>query len=471
VIPLRSIAVLPFVALGSEEDLTYLGDGIAGEILRGLGRAPDLLVAARSSSFKLRGEDARTVRDRLGVAYVLEGSIQRSGDQVRVTVAMIATLDESTLWSDQFQGDFTDVFAIQDSIAHGVFERLRLEFTSGGARVVNLSTDDPRAFTEYLRGRSAANQRTPAGLQEGISHYTNAIELDPGFAEAHAALAIAHTFQGVALSATSETAYSAALVAAEEALRLDPSNAEAHAALATVRSHWQWDFSGAEEEFQRALALQPQYAGARQRYSQLLQVMGRNDEAIAQAEEALRTDDLSITSHVALSVSYYMAGRYTDALDRLDSALDRFPEAPGIHEIRGWTLRALGRFEEAVEAHQTAVSGGQGLLAEGSLAIALSSAGRLDEARTLVRHLETEDRRFPVLAVRLALVYAHLDEIDTAFDHLERAYERRDPWLTFANIDPAFAPLQDNPRFRDLIERVGLPSGGGGGAGGSEGGL
>jgi len=263
----------------------------------------------------------------------------------------------------------------------------------------------------------------------------------------------------VILSETPGVAYSAALAAADVALRLDPNSAEAHAAMASIMSDWQWDFEGAEQSFQRALALQPQYAAARQWYAQLLQVMGRTGEAITQAEEALRTDELSVSAHAALGISYYMAGRYTEALERLEVARDRFPDAPGTQELLGWTLRELGRFDEAIEAHRAAVAGGQGLLAEGSLALALAAAGRSQEAEAVLRRLESEDGRIGVLAVRLAQIHAHLGDLETAFERLETAFERRDPWMTYAGVDPAFAPLHGDARFDLLIERIGLPSG------------
>jgi serine/threonine-protein kinase len=453
----RSIAVLPFAPVGTGEDLAYLGDGIAGEILSALSRVPGLRLAARSSTFKLRDEDARTVGERLGVAYVLEGSVQQSGERVRVTASMVTTSDESTLWFSQFEGDLTDVFTIQDSIARGVLEGLALEFAAGGAApVVDVSTTDVAAYTAYLRGRSAASSRTPAGLREGIAHFRSAVEQDPAFSEAYAALANAWGFLAIVLAETPDQAYPQARAAAQEALRLDPANAEAHAALANVKSDWEWDFSGAEQEFMRALTLQPQYASARQWYAQLLQALGRTDEAIAQAQEAVRVDALSVTSHVALGISYYMARRHEEALAQLEAARQRFPDAPTTHELMGWPLRELGRFEESIAAHRAAVAGGQGLLAEGSLALALATAGRRREALDVARRLEVEDRQFPVLAVRLALVHARLGDLDTAFGWLEAAYQRRDPWLTFLNADPAFDPLRTDPRFGDLAYRIGL---------------
>jgi serine/threonine-protein kinase len=456
-VPPRSMAVLPFDALSSDEDLTFLGDGIAGEILTALSKAQGLRIAARSSSFRLRGEDARTAGERLGVAYILEGTVQRSGDRVRVTVSMVSTADESTLWSDQYDGDFTDVFDIQDRIARGVIEGLALRFSGGGgARVVEVSTDDPAAYTEYLRGRAATADRSPAGLQEAIGHYERAIGMDPGFAEAYSALAIVHTSRAITLSEVPSVAYRQARDMAEAALRLDPTSAEAHAALANVKSDWEWDFAGAEEEFLRALSLQPQYAAARQWYAQLLEVMGRSGEAIQQAEEALGQDVLSVASHVALGVSYYMARRFDDAIRQFETAQERFPDSPVTYELLGWALREAGRLDEAIAAHRKAVAGGQGALAEASLAVALAAAARDTEARELLRRLEAEDRESSVLAVRLALAYGWLGEPDAAFRWLDTGLERRDPWITHLRADPAFDPLRDDPRFDELVRRVGL---------------
>lgn len=456
-VPPRSIAVLPFDALGTDEDLTFLGDGIAGEILTALSKAQGLRVAARSSSFTLRSEDARTAGERLGVAYVLEGTVQRSGNRVRVTVSMVSTADESTLWSDQYDGDFTDVFDIQDRIARGVMEELALRFSAGGgARAVDVSTDDPAAYTSYLRGRAAAADRTPAGLREAMGHYEHAIQTDPEFAGAYAALAIVHSFRAITLSEVPSVAYQQARDMAEAALRLDPTSAEAHAALANVKSDWEWDFAGAEEEYLRALSLQPQYAAARQWYAQLLEVVGRSSEAVQQAEQALEEDVLSVASHVALGVSYYMARRFGDAIDQFETAQERFPDSPVTYELLGWALREAGRLDEAIAAHRRAVAGGQGALAEASLAVALAAAARETEARELVQRLETEDRESSVLAVRIALVYGWLGDLDAAFRWLETGLERRDPWITYLRADPAFDPVRDDARFDALARRVGL---------------
>jgi serine/threonine-protein kinase len=456
-VPPRSMAVLPFNALSSDEDLTFLGDGIAGEILTALSAAQGLHVAARSSSFKLRGEDAGTAGERLGVAYILEGTVQRSGDRVRVTVAMVSTADESTLWADQYEGEFTDVFDIQDRIARSVMEGLALRFSGGGgARVVDISTDDPAAYTAYLRGRSAAADRTPSGLREAIGHYERAIELDPEFAEAYSALAMAHTSLAIALAEVPQVAYGRAREMAEAALRLEPTNAEAHAALANVKLDWEWDFAGAEQEFLRALSLQPQYAAAQQSYAHLLEVTGRSDEAIQQAEEALSQDLLSVASHVALGVSYYMARRFDDAILQFETAQRRFPNSPVTYELLGWALREAGRLDEAIAAHRRAAAGGQGSLADASLAVALAAASRDTEARELTRRLEADDGEFPVLAVRLAQVYGWLGELDSAFQWLETGLERRDPWITHLRADPVFDPLKGDPRFDELARRVGL---------------
>ena len=223
-----------------------------------------------------------------------------------------------------------------------------------------------------------------------------------------------------------------------------------------MKSDWEWDFAGAEDEFLRALALQPQYAAARQWYAQLLEVMGRSSEAIQQAEEALSQDALSVGSHISLGVSYYMARRFDDAIRQFETAQERFPDSPATNELLGWALREAGHLDEAIAAHRRAAALGQGPLADASLAVALAAASRDGEARELLRRLEAEDREFPVLAVRIGVAYGWLGEPGSAFRWLETGLERRDPWITHLRSDPVFDPLRDDPRFEDLARRVGF---------------
>jgi len=452
----RSVAVTPFTV--QDDSLAYLGDGIAEEILTALSAAEGLQVAARSSSFKLRGQDARTVGEELAVALVLEGSVQVSGDRVKVKVDLVVVDEDRSLWSESVDGQLVEVFEFQEYVARRVVEGLSLEFSGGGAGTSGLTTRNPAAFTAYLRGRSAANARTPDGLREGIRQYEQALTLDAEFAEAYSALAIAHSLLPIVLAEAPEVAYRDAREMAEAALALNPGEAEAHAALGSVRSAFDWDWVGAEEEFLRALTLRPSYTQARQWYAQLLAGLGRFAEAAGQAQDAARQDPLSPGAQTALGVTYYMARDYDLAIEQFELARDRFPDAPATSELLGWAYREAGRADEAVAAHEVAVAGGQGLLAESSRALALAAAGRRDEALRATRRLETEDRNLPALAVRIAMIHARLGNTDTGFEWLEIAARRREPWLTYLNVEPAFDQLRGDSRFEAMVRRLGLDS-------------
>lgn len=453
-----AIAVLPFTNMSADPENEYLSDGISEEILNSLTRLPDLRVAARTSSFAFKGRnpDIGEVGAKLHVQAVLQGSVRKSGNRLRITTQLIDAADGYQLWSERFDREMHDVFAIQDEIAAAVLQKLRvtlLGVPEGGAR--GRHTDDVKAYELYLRGRFFWNQRG-AGLRKGLEYFQQAVERDPGYALAHAGMADAFAMIGFWSGTKQPGAYVQGKATAKRALELNPELAEAHACLGFIAIYHTWDWALAERELLRAIELEPRYVEGHLYYSTYLGYFkGDWEGALTHLRQAQDVDPLSITVMAQIGGQLANGGRLEEALTQLDRTLEFAPTFVLAHWFRSMTCRKLGRPEAAVVALEPVVAANPDQThLVGELALAYVEAGREERAHAILVEGMLGDSE-PFYA---AAVCAALGNTDEAYDWLEVGFERRDPMVGSIRRYPGPLALdREDPRFQDLVKRLGIP--------------
>ena len=449
-----SIAVLPFDNMSADEENEYFADGLAEEILNALANVPGLKVAARTSSFSFKDKDADipTIAEALGVRTVLEGSVRKSGDRVRITAQLVNAEDGLHLWSETYDRDLDDIFVVQEEIARSIVEALEVRLAADDA-LVDRPTGSQEAYEEYLRGRFLWNQRTPESLQASVEHFGRAVELDPDFTLAWAGLADAYlTLPWYLSEADWGTLLENGREAAERALELDPNLGQAHAALGLYHaSRFEW--GAADEKFQRALELDPRYSTGHYWYAFTIAPQGRLDEAIEHARVAAEIDPLSLVNVRGYGFILMWSGRYEEALAQLDRVRELDPNFSPNWGGYSRIYAVQGRWREATAAFVRLAE----LRGWNPEAIRHATAAMERHAR--------ERRPVPVPAdlgtavprsIMQAQIIAMLGQPDSALALLQRMYEERDPNLREAGMEPMLAPLHDDPRFVALLERIGL---------------
>ncbi|HSJ14450.1 MAG TPA: BTAD domain-containing putative transcriptional regulator [Longimicrobiales bacterium] len=456
-----AIAVLPFLDLSPDHDAEYFSDGFAEELITALTQVDGLRVVARTSSFAFRDAklDVAEIGRRLNVPYVLEGSVRTAGTQLRITAQLINAADNYHLWARTYVRELNDIFAIQEEISRAIVDALELELVgSSRARLASQAPADMAAYHDYLRGRYYFNAREPHALDSALHYYERAVAIDPRFAPAHAGLAEALTQRSALGFAPPNDAMPRARRSALRALELDPELSAAHAALGHVQTWYEWDWSGAEASFERALALGPANAAAHHWYSVYLASVGRLAEAIAANERAIELDPVAVLLRTTLGIRHYLARDYQRALDEFQATLELAPAHGPALAWRGVVLAQVGDAASAVSAADRGYHEAPWPMVGAWRAYAYAAAGRSTEARAQLRALEEQGRDGIVPASVVARAYGALGERDAAFTWLERAYRERDGWLSFLAVDPAFDPLRADPRFGQLLARLGLPS-------------
>lgn len=456
--PEASVAVLPFVQVGVG-DTAFFAEGLTDEVINALSHATGLRVAARSSSYSLR--DAKLASPelgrRLGVRYLVEGSVRRDGDRLRIAVQLIDAPTGYQRWSDNFESDADDIFAAQATVAQAVMSALgsRVRTGSASAPPAILPTTN-EAYIAYLRGRYFWNRRRPETLELAVAAYEEAIRSDSLFSPAWSGLAGVYVLQPWASRVSPHIAQPRALALSERAIALDPSNGEAYAVRGLARMLYRHEWRLSETDLQRAIALDPGNISARNWLAMNLMFRGEWREAIDVAHRAVVLDPLSPTTRVILANTYFFGGDYEQALAIADSAL-ALEDRGGARESAGLALIGLGRFEDAVE--QFTRSGGPGRPARrpGYLAYALARAGRTIEAKQVLDSLIEQASRGAAVAEQIALIHAALGDADAAVRWLDLAYEGREPGLLDLAVNPMWSPLQNHAGLRDLISRMGLP--------------
>ncbi len=458
---LRSIAVLPFADMSPEGDQEYLGDGLAEEVLNVLALLPELHVAARTSSFafKGRGYSIQEIGRELGVATVLEGSVRKAGDQLRITAQLTTVADGYHLWSQTYQRQMADVFAIQDEIARAIVDILRVKLLGEQDRpLVRAATKSPEAYDLYLKGRHYWYRRYRVGLQTAQEYFRRAIEADADYAPPYAGMADVHIVLGIYGLIPPDEARSMAEKAAKKALALDRQLAEAHFSTALVL-FFSRDYDGSDRALQRAIELNPNFAKAHVWRAFVLIVVGiRRDEGLAEAERArtLAPDSAYILACAGIATAW--AGRRQDAIQYLERALELEPGDVLALYCAGACYSAVGRYEEAFAALQkAAVLSHRMAFILGVLGAIYGRAGMMSEAQAILEELEDRSEREYVPPVALASVCANVGRLDDALDYLEAAVAQFSPEVL--HIRYAFwEPLHSETRFDAILDELGFVS-------------
>jgi serine/threonine protein kinase len=457
---LPSIAVLPFRDMSPARDQEYFCEGIAEELINGLAQIAGLRVAARTSAFQFKDKDldVRRVGRELGVESVLEGSVRKAGSQLRITAQLINVADGYHLWSEKYDRELEDVFAIQDEISIAIVEKLRGKLLKEEkSKLVRRYTGNEEAYNLYLKGRFYWNRRHEGWIEKAIGLFQQAVEKDPLFAPGYVGIADCYNISSVLVLMDPRVAYPKSKEAVAKALAIDEGLAEAHAALGWIKTFHDWDWAGAEREFLRSFELNPSYANAHYFYSLYLCIMGRSEEAFAESSRALEIDPISLVFNTIQGVTLSWGRRHDAAIEQYKKTLDMDPNFFIANLYLGFAFAAKHMWREATEAFTkaSAVSPGNPL-ALGSLGYGYASSGRQKEALEALDRLEELSKERFVGSYCKAFVYLGLGADDKAFECLESALVEKDLWLPIASTLPLWDRVRPDPRFASLVRRMGL---------------
>jgi TolB-like protein/Tfp pilus assembly protein PilF len=458
--PDKSIAVLPFDNLSRDPDNAYFAEGIQDEILTRLAKIAELKVISRTSTarYKSSPENLREIAKQLGVLNILEGSVQRAGDQVRVNVQLINTTTDAHLWADIYDRKMTDIFAVESEIAKTVADTLQAKLTGSAEHVLaSKPTENPEAHELYLKGRYLWNRRTGENLDKALTYFQQAIEKDPSYALAYAGLADCYGVMPDYLDRPPNEEIKRGIAAAQRAIELDGSLAEAHTALANVLMT-DLQFAAAEAEFKRAFALNPNYASAHQWYGECLESLGRFPEALAELERARDLDPLSLIINSVLAAVTNGAGRTDEALRQVQRAVDLDPNFGVAYWVRGQILEDQGQFDQAIADYEKAQSAVPNASCKALIACVYARSGRSVEARAILNELIDASQRNYTSSYFLAEVRAMLGDKEEALRLLEKAYEERSIPVGGGGIggpktDKRLDSLRSDPRFQKLVAK------------------
>jgi TolB-like protein/DNA-binding SARP family transcriptional activator len=456
----RSIAVLPFVNLSTDQENEYFADGITDELTTTLDRVEGLRVAARTSAFAFKGKpsDIRDVALRLGVGSIVEGSVRKDGRRVRIAARLIDATTGYRLWSDEYEREMGDVLSVQAGIANAIATALQQRIApEPNEQLTRDISRDPEAYELFLKGRYAWHRRTEQSLREAREHFQAAVSRVPSYARAWAGLGDAYAVSSFYDYVPPREGYPLAEQAARRALAVDSTLAGPHATLGYVNLYYHWNWEVAESEFQRAIRLAPEYSTAHQWYGNYLTAMGRFDEAKAAFARATEAEPLSLIAAAASGWSRFYARAYDEAQQHFAHTLDLEPNYELAHLWRGQTYEMSGRPNDALASLTHAVElSKRSSLTLAALAHALASAGQRDSARKVVTELESRAPARYVPTYEIAKVYIALGDTVRGLDLLERAYRERAHSMVFLRVDPQLDGLERQTRYAELLKRVGL---------------
>ena len=452
----NAIAVLPFADLSPQKDQEYFADGLAEELLGLLAQLQQLQVIARSSSFSFKGRnlDVRTIASKLGVASVLEGSVRKSGNRLRVTAQLIRAADEAQLWSQTYERELTDVFEVQDQIANAVVAALKIKLLPSQHVTNPHRTGNTEAYDQFLLGQNVIRRGRYDDYQRALAAFQRAVALDPGYGAAWAALALAQSSVSD-FAATSPAERSSAkleaLATADKAIALAPELADGYAIRAHLRRNQLWDWTGALQDLERALTLEPNKTDALHPYALMLIILMRYDEAIRAIRSAIAADPLSWMSWMMLGVVSWRVEKIPEAREAFEHALEISPDSSFTRHEFGCLELEQGRTEHALaHFHKAGAAFG-----EAGIAMAEYTLGHERESQAALAELES---KYAVgFSYQIAQARAWRGERDAAFECLERAYAQRDAGLTRMRGDPMLAPLRDDPRYAALVRKLNFP--------------
>ena len=457
---LTSLAVLPFRLLSAASHDEYLALGMADTLITRLSNATQLIVRPTSAVSGLGNaeRDGQLLGRKLNVAAVLEGSLQRDGERLRVTVQLVRVGDGAVLWATKFDEQFTDIFAVQDTIAEQVVRALALQLSDDGQRLLAIrQTESHAAHLAYLKGRYFLSRRTEEGLKNAVRYFQQAIAHDPTYALAYAGLADAFIIPGVLHVAPPRETYPKAKAAVRQALEINPSLAEAYASLGMIRFYFDWDWAGSAEALQHAIALNPNDVEAHYWYGWLLVAQGKTETALEELHYAQELDPLSLIIGTLISGALFYQRQYEHAAEQSRKVLEMEPGFALAHHCLSRIYLAQQRYDQAIEAAQTALKQMESnLLMIATLGLIQAQAGNPVEARRALQELHERANYRYVTAHFPAVIYTALQEYEQAFACFERAVEERCGYLVWLNTDPMFDNLRSDPRFHRLLEQVGF---------------
>ncbi len=463
----NSVAVLPFANLSADAENEYFCDGLADELLNSLAKIDDLKVAARTSAFSFKGKNVNVseIGERLGVKNVLEGSVRKSGNRLRISVQLVNASDGFHLWSERYDREMQDIFELQDEITLSVTDALKVRLLGKDRDVVlKRYTDDAEAYELFLKGRYHYYKYSAEGWRRAIEFFEKAIEKEPNYAPAYAGMNSSWGFLWFLGFLPAEQAVPQMKAAAIKALEMDENLAEAHLSQAMISFFYDWEWQKAEQEFKRAVALDPHNAEALSFYSMFLGFEERFDEAIDQGGRALAIDPLSMLINMNVGWTYFSAGLFDKTLDQVGKMIEVEPDFYGCYWLRGAIYLSEGEYDNAVNELKKAVSLGGRQIVLADLGSAYGLAGKNDEATAILGQLLEMRQREYVPAICMARIYSRIGENDKAIDWLEKAFEERNGEMVFlkGEIDGAaqgdsLNSLGNDPRMIDLLQKMNLP--------------
>ncbi len=454
------LAVLPFDNISPDANDEYFADGLTEELITVLSRVNGLEVIARTSVLRYKGgaKQVAIIADELRVGSVLEGSVRKAGNKVRVTVQLINTSNEAHVWSETYDRQLDDIFAVQTDIAEKVAEALRLEFSTSVGRL-DRPTQNLEAYTLWLKGEFASTKLNKESLLRGIGFYEKAVALAPDFAQCYADLAHAWIILGFFELMPSDDAFVKAKSYAVRALELDDELAEGHVAMGRILRMYEWKYSEADDELRQAVELEPNLAHAHAFRAQGLLSLGRREEAAKEAKKALELDPFSNVTCQILGTIYLYSGQYDDAIELYERALEINPNSPfplgnlGLSYVqKGMFEKGIPMIEKSIEIERSNPS------SLNDLAYSYAKAGRVEDIRKVLAELLEMRKASKKAAPAIAGVYTMLGEHDKAFDWLEKGFEEHSPYMGTIHLDFIFEPLRTDPRWTDLLRRIGLGS-------------
>jgi TolB-like protein/Tfp pilus assembly protein PilF len=458
-LPTKSIPVLPFENLSRDPDNAYFTEGVQDEILTRLAKIADLKVISRTSTqrFKSSPDNLPQIAKQLGVANILEGSVQKAADQVRVNVQLINAASDAHLWAESFDRKLTDIFAVESDIATTIAETLQAKLTgSEKTAIAKRPTENTEAYELYLKGRFFWNKRTGADLRTAIEYFNQALGKDPSYALAYAGLSDSYGLLSVFGAASPADSFPQAKAAAKKALELDDTLAEAHTSLANALVNYDFDFEQSLKEFERAIQLNPNYATAHHWLSDLVLLpLGQFDRAIAEGKRAVELDPLSLIINADLGQDYFNARRYDEASAQLRKTIEMDPRFYYAHWSMGRVWQLKGQLNGAIAQYRKAVELNDDPYVLALLGQAYARAGHREEAQKILARLNEEAKSRYVSAYSFALMYLALGDKERAIDEMERAYrERAGGDVGWIKVDPMLDDLRGNPRFEALVQKV-----------------
>ncbi len=456
----NSIAVLPFVNMSSDKEQEYFSDGLTEELISGLSRLKDTKVISRTTSMKYKNttKDTKTIGKETGADYIMEGSVRKAGNNLRITAQFIDACRDVHLWAQSFRGTLDDIFDIQEDVSVKIIEALRIQLSSEEKNTLQKRyTDNTEAYQLYLQGIFFWKKRNEAGLKLAVKHFEKALEKDPEYALAWAGIADAYSLMGEYTNISRRDLYNKQMEAVHKALELDPQLAEAHVSLAISLMLNDWDWVGAEKEFRTGLKLNPKYATGHHWYAELLMFLGRSEEAFKEISVAVELDPTSQGILKDKGIFHYYHKQFDEAISTALTTSELDPGFVPVHRLLSLIYTANGRYEDAIrENKRWGELTGNKVKTDVALAYILATCGRKDEARKIIEEtgidkiLSSNDYR------GVALVYVGLEETEKAFEWLDKSYQKHEESLCSIGIDHKFDPIRNDPRFKELMKKVRL---------------